>query len=97
MFFNFYMYVVRQKLKTHCNFDYNNKSESIYKKFAKIYIKFQQMKMKIYTTITNLEFSMSFANLFIGFLVQRFFVFSSKVVRSPTSYNMSSWAYFQDF
>ena len=34
--------------------------------------------MKIYTTITDLEFSMSFANLFIELLGQRFLVFSSK-------------------
>ena len=66
------------KLKTHCNLDYTNKSESIYKRFAKIYIKFQQIKIKIYTSTIDLEFSMSFANLFIGLLVQRFLVFSSK-------------------
>ena len=34
--------------------------------------------MKIYTSTIDLEFSMSFANLFIGLLVQRFLVFSSK-------------------
>ena len=28
--------------------------------------------MKLYTTITDLEFSTSFVNLFIGLLVQRF-------------------------
>ena len=44
--------------------------------FAKIYIKFPQIKMKKCTTIT--EFSTSFANLFIGLLVQRFLVFSSR-------------------
>ena len=36
------------------------------------------MKMKIFKTITDLELSMSFANLFIGLLVQSFHVFSSK-------------------
>ena len=66
------------KLKTHCNLDYTNKSESICKTFAKIYIKFQQIKINIYTSKTDSEFSMSFANLFIGLLVQRFLVFSSK-------------------
>ena len=66
------------KLKTHCNLDYTNKSESIYKRFAKIYIKFQQIKIDIYTSIIDLEFSMSFANLFIGLLAQRSLVFSSK-------------------
>ena len=66
------------KLKTHCNFDYTNKSESINKRFAKIYIKFQQMKMKICISITDFESSMSLANLLIGLLVQRFLVFSSK-------------------
>ena len=35
-------------------------------------------QMKICTTITDLEFSMSFANLFIGLLVQRLLVFLSK-------------------
>ena len=75
----FYTSAARQKtFKAHGNFDYNNKSESICKMFGKIYIKFRQIKMKIYTTITDLEFSMSFANLFIGLLVQRFLVFSSK-------------------
>ena len=34
--------------------------------------------MKIYTTITDLKFSMSFANLLIRLLVQRFLIFSSK-------------------
>ena len=34
--------------------------------------------MKIYTSIIDVEFPMSFANLFIWLLVQRFFVFSSK-------------------
>ena len=33
--------------------------------------------MKLYTTINDLEFSMSFVNLFIGILVQRFLVLSS--------------------
>ena len=28
--------------------------------------------MKLYTTVTDLEFSTSFVNLFIGHLVQRF-------------------------
>ena len=66
------------KLKTHCNLDYTNKSESIYKRFAKIYIKLQQIKINIYKSITDLEFLMNFANLFIGLLVQSFLVFSSK-------------------
>ena len=69
---------VGSKLKTHCNFDYTNKSESIYKRFAKIYIKLQQIKINTYKSITDLEFLMNFANLFIGLLVQRFLVFSSK-------------------
>ena len=43
--------------------------------FAKIYLKFPNIKMKKCTTI---KFSMSFANLFIGLLVQRFLVFSSR-------------------
>ena len=34
--------------------------------------------MKTYATITDLEFSMSLANLFIELLFQRFLVFSSK-------------------
>ena len=34
--------------------------------------------MKIYTATTDLEFSMSFANLFIGLLIQSFLVYSSK-------------------
>ena len=44
--------------------------------------------MKIYKSIidlefsVDLEFSMSFANLFIGLLVQRFLVFSSKAAIS---------------
>ena len=66
------------ELKTHCNFDYTNKSKSVYRRFVKIYIKFQQIKRKIYTSITDLEFSMSFADLFIGPLLQRFLAFSSK-------------------
>ena len=45
------------KLKPHCNFDYTNKSESIYKGFAKMQIKFQQIKIKkkkkIYTSIID--------------------------------------------
>ena len=48
------------------------------KQNIKIYIKLQQIKINIYTSIIDLEFSMSFANLFIGLLVQRFLVFSSK-------------------
>ena len=56
------------------------KSESICKHFDKNYIKFQQINMKLYTTITDLEFSTSFVNLFIGLLVQRFLEFSSKGV-----------------
>ena len=55
-------------------------SISIYKKFGKSYIKFKQIKMKLYATITDLEFSMSFINLFKGLLVQRYLVFSSKAV-----------------
>ena len=66
------------KLKTHCNLDYTNKSESIYKRFAKIYIKFQDIKMKIYTSIIDLEFSLSFSNLFLRVLVQSFLEFPSK-------------------
>ena len=36
------------------------------------------MKMELYTTITDLEFSMGFANLFTTLLVQRFLVFPSR-------------------
>ena len=74
------MFIAQQKHKTHCNFDCANKSESIYKNFDKNYIKSQQIKIKLYTTITDLKFSMSFINLFIGLLVQWFLVFSSKEV-----------------
>ena len=74
------MLICHRKLKTRCNFDYPNKSESIYKMFDKNYVKFRQIKMKLYSTITDLEFWMSFVNNFIGFLVQRFLVFSSKGV-----------------
>ena len=51
------------------------------------YIKFQQIKMKLYTTITDLKFSMSFV-IFIVILVQRFLVFSSKgILLHKTSHN----------
>ena len=55
-------------------------NQDLYTRLTKIYIKFQQIrvKIKIHTSIIDLEFSMSFANLFIGLLVQRFLVFSSK-------------------
>ena len=81
MFLQFDVFIClkhNRKLKTYCNFDHVNKSESIYKECNKNYLKFQQIKMKIYTATTDLEFSMSFANLFIGLLIQSFLVYSSK-------------------
>ena len=64
-------------------------NQDLYKRLTKIYIKFQQIrvKIKIHTSIIDLEFSMSFANLFIG-LVMVSCIFKQ---RSPTSYNMSSF------
>ena len=67
-------------LKTHWNLGYTNKSEAIYKRFGKICIKFQQININIYTSLIDLKFSLSFANLFIWLLVQSFLVFSSKGV-----------------
>ena len=56
------------------------KIQDLYTKTLRKNINFQQMRMKLYTTITKSKILMDLVILFIRLLVQRFLVFSSKRV-----------------